>query len=599
VSHFARGRASRLAALLLVIGVAAAGRLPRLDADPPPGFQFHVLSDEGLYAHNARDHALFGRWIVDEYNAPLFTAPLHTLALCGSYAAFGTGLWQTRWPAAVAGILTCFAVFGLLVGPTGLPVAFVAGMLLASSPFLVAQQRTGFTESLQLFGVTVAVLGVWRSRASSAFAILAALGVLIALGAKLASLPVLGVVAAQYACMAWSARADRDALRRVARAAALFAGALTVAGLVALVVLIWPHWGVFRHEIEQMARIAVSADPPVPLLRRLLWFGFREDPGGLRVCSGFLAGSAGLLAAFAWVALDRLTGRSAPANRDLELTCWLWFAVLFAAMATHPSFSPDRRYLLLFPAPAILVALAAFGAPTSPPRSPRGGAWRRWGAWAVLGLGASLALRPLALPALRAATRALPWGAERGVSDATLLALLWTAALGIAGWAVAWRHKSAGFGLTRNRLRIVILAVWAVGTLRISDALIHTTFTMLDTSRAIGRIAAHLPAPRRVAVGTAAETFALDTDLLCLVIRDWKATGVSTNRNALVRYDPPLAIVATWGRRPLFGTEGFDVNSHPLMASFDVRVGSPRRGPPVQVRVLALDRRAAPSGNAP
>ncbi len=52
-------------ALLLIAGVL---RFHALEADPSEAVGRVFLSDEGWWAHNARNHYLFGAWVLDDWN---------------------------------------------------------------------------------------------------------------------------------------------------------------------------------------------------------------------------------------------------------------------------------------------------------------------------------------------------------------------------------------------------------------------------------------------------------------------------------------------------------------------------------------------------
>src|SRR5690606_9873255 len=79
-------------------------------ADPPwlesIGITWH---DEGVWAHNARNKALFGDWRTDEWN-PMYVSPVFTAVEYASFATFGVGLWQARLVSMLAGVLSVIAL---------------------------------------------------------------------------------------------------------------------------------------------------------------------------------------------------------------------------------------------------------------------------------------------------------------------------------------------------------------------------------------------------------------------------------------------------------------------------------------------------------
>ena len=94
------GEIARLAVLALVVVLP---RVLFLDADPPGDLHVHFITDEGWWAHNARQQALFGRWIMDDHNPPLWSTPAYSFLLWLFYQALGVGLYQTRLLSGLAG----------------------------------------------------------------------------------------------------------------------------------------------------------------------------------------------------------------------------------------------------------------------------------------------------------------------------------------------------------------------------------------------------------------------------------------------------------------------------------------------------------------
>lgn len=574
---------------MLLAAFAAVPRLVFLDADPPPSAQFHFFSDEGQYAHNARNHALSGRWVTDDLNGPLVTAPLHTLLVRASYAVFGTGLAETRLPGAVAGVLTCLLPWWLLRARAGRRAAFTAALLLAASPFVVAQHRIGWTEPVQALAVSLAVLALDRAGRRPAWAVLAGGAAVAALAAKVASLPLLAVLAAQ---LAWMGRAPGPARAAAVRAALLCAatGAVLGGGLFAAFAL--PHLPLVRAEFEAAARIATSATPPVSLLDRALWFGFREDPERVRVLGGLFAAEPVLVALALWVLIARLLHPVRGGAGGPFAACVLWALVMLAGIATHPSFAPDRRYLLLVPPLALLVAFAAF--PADPgegaPGARRASAARIACAWLLAGFGLALLLRAPALDIFAAPDPAFAL-ASGGASRRTALAAAWLAAFMAA--AVVW------IPAVRARLRPppprIALAACALvvlgGAWQAGQAARNARWTIRDAARAI---AAATEGPAGVVAGTTAETFALESRHLALVVRDWPHAAVFTNLERFARRPPAWAVV-TWTRsgRPLAGSESFPLTDYAEAAEW--RVWEDARGAP-RLRTVLYARAAAAGG---
>ena len=81
-------------AAAVVLAALLRGLFPT--ADPPWRTTVGVVwHDEGAWTHNARNRALFGQWVTDNWN-PLYIAPVFTGLEYGAFRAFGVGLWQAR-----------------------------------------------------------------------------------------------------------------------------------------------------------------------------------------------------------------------------------------------------------------------------------------------------------------------------------------------------------------------------------------------------------------------------------------------------------------------------------------------------------------------
>ena len=563
------GELARLAALVLIAGLP---RLLFLDADPPADLHVHFITDEGWWAHNARQAALFGRWIMDDHNSPLWSAPAYSFLLWLVYRIAGVGLYQTRLLSGLAGVVVCLAVYGFVRREATPRVAFLAALLLAVGYFLLSNNRVAFTESVQLAFAVLTILAALRSRAAPGWAVVSAAGLLFALASKLSALPAALVIVALYA--SWLLPSRGSPLERALprRSALVFLASLAAGSAVLALTFLAPHWAAVVGELRSNTLIAT--DPHLPTgggIRPLLWLGFREEPGGPNVMSGFLVQEAALVLSVALLALARLLGRARRPLGELERCCWWWIAAGLAFLALQ-TYHPDRRYLLFVPPFAILLALAA--GTVSPPRDPAGPprrlpAWRWLAAWGVSGLVAGLYLRAWIVPLLSGATARLKLGAEAGLSPAALHLLVWAGSFLLAAGAL-WLWARWG---TLRRLTLpgaLLLGVVLAGDLARDVAYArHLRFSTRDVSRAIGRLAARLPADRRALVGNTSDTLALETDLFAFVVRDWEAFAMHMNVDGLRRFRPGLAIVTERNGRPVGGDEGFSVAGMKVVRVFD------------------------------
>src|SRR5690606_34255215 len=155
-----------------------------LGADPPQDMHEHFFTDEAWWAHNARNHALFGRWIMDDHNPPLYGAPLYTAVLRGVYALLGTGLVPTRLLAAVSGALASVVLYLGLRARHPRGEALAPALLLGCSYFTISHSRVGLVESFQLLLIVTAAVGVRLAAERPAWGYLGGVGLVLALLAK-------------------------------------------------------------------------------------------------------------------------------------------------------------------------------------------------------------------------------------------------------------------------------------------------------------------------------------------------------------------------------------------------------------------------------
>ena len=133
---------------LALLAVGSFLRLTALSADPPPTLSPDFLSDETWWAHNARNHALFGHWLVDDFNQGFFAAPLHTLLERISFAIGGVNLKQARLVSALAGSATILFIGLFVRRAIGFRASLIAMGFLATDYFAVSFDRAGFVEPL-------------------------------------------------------------------------------------------------------------------------------------------------------------------------------------------------------------------------------------------------------------------------------------------------------------------------------------------------------------------------------------------------------------------------------------------------------------------
>ena len=503
------------------------------------------LADEGWWAHNARNHAVFGQWILDDHNPPIFGAPLWTLAVRASYALFDVGLWQTRLPSALAGLATCALVYALVRRTAGWRPALAASVLLGLDPFSLAHHRSAFVESFMLAWLAASLVVLERAGERRLGA--AAAGALFAL-AVLAKLWAIFAIAAFALYWLARLRSGRESGPRLDwREPLWFAlGGAGVAAAVGLVFVL-PHLdavvrGVLVHEHR--------GRPRNPLLT-VGELGMLVRTDGTLTGNGFVRGSGFVVFALA-LAVGRawLVRASWPRER-VALLCMAWLVAGLLPIAWQ-DYQPDRRWLGLVPPAVALLALAwARGGLVLPTRDEwrAAGRARRLAALAGVAAVTGLLVRwPLVPPLLRW----LGTGAEP-----TLPQIAGASAL---GWAFCAAASAALLLLLARRLpsqawpRLLpaLLAFLCLLQLPLAALQIARAPTSVrDVSRALERATRAWPQEHKRMLGNPADTLAIETDLFAFLIRDRDTAARSMNVDGWTRFDPWI-VIETEPDRPGF-----------------------------------------------
>jgi 4-amino-4-deoxy-L-arabinose transferase-like glycosyltransferase len=167
--------------VLVVLGLALVLRVVNLDADPSALISSFFITDEGQWAHNARNALVFGQSRFDDYNPGLYSAYLYHHLLHITLSTLGLSLGAVRMLSALAGWLTVVLLFAWVRRETNMRTAIIASMFVGFSNLHILYSRTGFVEATLVFFLALA-LWLWSMRQKhNAFAFLsgAAFGLMV------------------------------------------------------------------------------------------------------------------------------------------------------------------------------------------------------------------------------------------------------------------------------------------------------------------------------------------------------------------------------------------------------------------------------------
>lgn len=352
---FLQNAARFAVALLAVVALAAALRGIYPTADPPWRSPVGVVwHDEGAWTHNARNRALFGTWVTDNWN-PLYIAPVFTGLEYGAFSAFGVGLWQARTVSMAAGVVSVWLLGLAVCRMGGRSAGLVAAGLLATNYVWVMYSRAALMEATMVAFMVASFYAMVRAERQASWGLAAGPLALLAYFTKAAAASFVaanGVVAAIALVESVRRRARSNAgppddlavqNRRVAIAVIV---GLAVAGIVALVAFVGPYWTEYRFYNWQMSVTRKPAYTLKAFVDRLSWFPIVHDVFTRMWFTVLVA----VVALAGW--LTRLPRTSLG---ERVLIGWIGFGVL--QLIAH-DVGNERRFVSLVPALVAVAALA-------------------------------------------------------------------------------------------------------------------------------------------------------------------------------------------------------------------------------------------------
>jgi len=520
------------AGLLLIAGLL---RFHALDADPSDAVGRVFLSDEGWWAHNARNHYLFGSWQMDDWNQGFLLAPLHSLMLRVSFEIFGHGLLQARLVSAAFGLLAVALMGILLRGCAGRRVALWGMGMLAINPFAIAYSRVALIEivplALMLLAAVLAAPGVRLRTLRDAGAGAAAVGAALCKLNAAAFLLILAVGVAGWCLL----RDDRGPSKVFAILVRRMASMATGAGLVTLVwflALVQPNLEGWLAEVTLQ-----SAANVVPggayLLTRGFAFGLDWKPGGGVATGMFLRLSLlPVLPSLVWalyVAIRALRQGPIAVIRSwtfAEFLAATWVVVELGLLWLTTA--PSRRHLWLTVPCTILAAHALGHAPEAGRRvlefvAGRSERWRAAGLGIAIAAVLAIYLRAPLASGLAPLAQEIELGSEVGLTLGTLCAGV-VIGLCILG---ALLGPAAALTLRRTQLRWgtialgLTLVAGSFAGLRLANEIPNRSYEFRRVSNEIRAIVGEEAA----VAGGAVDTLLLGARNRTLIIRDWKRSG--------------------------------------------------------------------------
>ena len=333
-----------LAAIVLLAAILR-GLFPA--ADPPWRSTVGVVwHDEGAWTHNARNKALYGAWVQDEWN-PVYIAPVFTGLEYASFAAFGVGLRQARLVSQVAGLLSVL-LLALGVRRIGGNTAGVfAGALLATNYVYVMYDRAAIMEALMAAFIVASWYAVARAERQPWWGALAGVFATLAFFTKAAAAAYVGalglLVIVEFIPPKGGSYAN-SVVSAFRRNFWIPAGLVISFGLIGAFFVL-PHWSDYEFYNWQVSVTRKPSYDLHSLVDRVAWFPMLHDT--FSRMWGALA--LGLFGAWATVLRWRRAGMA-------ERLLLLWFDVGVLELLVH-DVGNERRFVFLIPALVALTSL--------------------------------------------------------------------------------------------------------------------------------------------------------------------------------------------------------------------------------------------------
>lgn len=153
---------------LLLMALGGMLRFWALGADPSILLDSGQVGDEGYWLYNARNLALFGTTVPDQFYHDFAAAPLFSLASYLSFLTFGVGFWQARLVSAASGVAILF--FTYKIGQKiNQKVAVLSTFFVAINTMLILHNRLAVGESLSIMFATAGVSFLFLNKKTEVF----------------------------------------------------------------------------------------------------------------------------------------------------------------------------------------------------------------------------------------------------------------------------------------------------------------------------------------------------------------------------------------------------------------------------------------------
>jgi 4-amino-4-deoxy-L-arabinose transferase-like glycosyltransferase len=142
---------------LIFISIIFFFRFYSLSADPPYDFPLGFISDEGWWTHNARNLALFGSAITDQFNQGFIISFPFFILQSLTFFLFGVGFYQARLVSAVFGIFAIILFYLLIKKGRNNGTAITASFFFGINYVFLEYCRIALVDVLLIFFILLSI----------------------------------------------------------------------------------------------------------------------------------------------------------------------------------------------------------------------------------------------------------------------------------------------------------------------------------------------------------------------------------------------------------------------------------------------------------
>lgn len=329
----------------------------KITKDRPKTFEVDIANhDDGIFTHNARNKALFGKWILDndDWN-PIFQYPFFMYTWYVFFKLFGVGFFQGRLLSTIFGLLSLIFFYKAVKKGYTKNTAVIATLFLSYNFILMMYHTSMMVETFMIFFIVI-TLYFWEiATRKYGYLFLVGFFCFLAIIAKASSIWLLGTCVFSLFPLLLKNIKKKNFLPSKNKKIILYFGAgLMICALLYLFLFFMPNYSYIKlnlidNQIQKIMGTREFDKPSVPFLYKVSTMPFNTQ--------FFVRTSIISIMAFVYI-IYFITSLPKDFKRsdymDFFVLNWVFFMFVFFVLFHNPI----RRSVAMIPALAILSARA-------------------------------------------------------------------------------------------------------------------------------------------------------------------------------------------------------------------------------------------------